>query len=113
MFTDIMVNFGFNSQGDNFRMDVVAYTATLANPSDPNMLIQESIDRHYSQDVSQNVKGYLKSILLNGQLTDNYWTDAWLDYMNAPTNMTFYNIVLTRLRTMYKYLMNLSEYQLS
>jgi hypothetical protein len=71
------------------------------------------IDRHYSTDVSQTVKDYLKSILLNGQSNDVYWTNAWTDYVNAPTNMTYYNTVLTRLRSMFKYLMDLSEYQLS
>ena len=112
-FTDLMLTSGYNSSGDNFKTDLVGYTLTLNNPYDPNLLIQEIIDRHYSQDVSQNIKNYLKNILLNGQLTDNYWTDAWAVYISAPTNMTYYNIVSSRLRSMYKYLMNLSEYQLS
>ena len=112
-FTDIMLSTGYNSVGDNFKTDVVAYTGTLTNPLDPNALIQEVLDRHYSQDVSQTLKDYLKSILLNGQLTDGYWTTAWDDYVNNPGNMSYYNIVFFRLGTMYKYLLDLPEYQLS
>jgi hypothetical protein len=77
------------------------------------MLIQQVIDQHFSQDVSISVKDYLKGFLLSGQLADYYWTIAWTDYKNNPGNTTFYNVVSTRLKAMYKYLMNLSEYQLS
>jgi hypothetical protein len=98
-------------------IDVVGYTDVitqpLSNPFDPNLLVQEVIDRHLSIDVSQTVKDTLKSYLLSGQSTDTYWSSAWVDYKNSPTNQTYYNTVLTRLRDMYKYLMNLSEYQLS
>lgn len=113
LFTDTMLYNGYTSMGDNIRMDAVAYTATLTSPYDPNLLIQEVLDRHYSEPVSQNVIDYLKNILLNGQLTDNYWSDAWNDYVSQPTNMTYYNIVMTRLRSMYQYIMDLAEYQLS
>src|SRR5258706_1741657 len=113
LFTDTMLLNGYTSSGDNIKIDIVAYTATLTNPVDPNLLIQEVIDRHYSTDVSQTVKDYLKNILLNGQITDNYWSDAWNDYISAPTNMTYYNIVLTRLRSMFKNIMEPSEFQLS
>lgn len=113
LFTDTMLYGGYTSQGDNFKIDIVAFTTTLSNPDDPNLLIQEVIDRHYSFDVSQSVKDYLKSILLNGQSNDAYWTQAWNDYISAPTNMSYYTIVQTRLQSMFKYLMDLSEYQLS
>lgn len=113
LFTDTMLNTGFFASGSNIIADVVTYTATLSAPDDPVLLIQEVIDRHYSEDVSLVVKDYLKSILLNGQLSNYYWTNAWNDYITTPTNMSYYMIVLTRLRSMYQYLMNLSEYQLS
>jgi hypothetical protein len=59
------------------------------------------------------VRDFLKSILLSGQSTDSYWTGAWVTYksnVNITANRT---IVLTRLQSMFKYLMNLPEYQLS
>jgi hypothetical protein len=59
------------------------------------------------------MEAYLLNILLSGQSTNDYWTDAWNNYIGAPTNNAFLTIVQTRLSFMYKYLMNLSEYQLS
>lgn len=112
-FTDRMVSTGYTSGSSNISFDVVAYTATLANPSDPEALIQEVIDRHYCFDVSQTLKDYLKSILLSGQTSNYYWTTAWDDYALNPGDPTFYMIVESRLRSMYQYIMNLAEYQLS
>jgi uncharacterized protein (DUF1800 family) len=113
LFTDTMIYVGYTSSGDKIIADVVGYTGTLTNPEDPNLLIQEVIDRHYSEDVSQTLKDYLKSILLNGQITDDYWTDAWNNYVSDPTNMTYYTTIQTRLQYMFKYIMDLSEFQLA
>jgi len=112
-FTDNMLGNGFVSNSVRVKSNVVSYTASLSNPSDPVLLIQEVIDLHYSIDVSQSVKDYLLGILLSGQSTNSYWTDAWNNYIAAPTNTAYLTIVQTRLSYMYKYLMNLSEYQLS
>jgi uncharacterized protein (DUF1800 family) len=112
-FTDGMVYTGINGSGNNIIADVIAYTTALDNPADPNLLIQEVIDRHYSEDVSSTVKDYLKSILLSGQSSDSYWTTAWNAYIADPTDVTALSIVKTRLRSMFQYLMDLSEYQLS
>jgi len=53
-----------------------------------------------------------QTILLGGGTTDIYWTNAWLAYVAAPTDMTAYNTVDARLRSLLKYLMDLPEYQL-
>jgi uncharacterized protein (DUF1800 family) len=113
LFTDTMINNGFNVSGNNIIADLVTYTTTLSNPDDPDLLIQEVIDRHYSEDVSQTVKNYLRNILLSGQSSPSYWTSAWNDYLGDPTNVMFYNIVAGRLKSMFQYLMDLSEYQVS
>jgi hypothetical protein len=44
---------------------------------------------------------------------DYYWTSAWTDHKNDPANVAKKNIVNTRLVAMFKYMMNLAEYQLS
>ena len=112
-YTDSLVNTGINSSGHTIILDSVGYTATLDSPGDPDLLIQEVLDRHYGEDVSSTVSDYLKNILLSGQISNSYWTDAWNNYINNPTNTTYYNIIQTRLRSMYQYIMDLSEYQLS
>jgi uncharacterized protein (DUF1800 family) len=112
-FTDGMVYTGISGSGHTIIADLIAYTTALNDPTDPNLLIQEVIDRHYSEDVSQTVKDYLKSILLSGQSSDSYWTTAWNAYIADPTNAANLSIVKTRLRSMFQYLMDLAEYQLS
>ncbi|MBL0063684.1 MAG: DUF1800 domain-containing protein [Bacteroidetes bacterium] len=112
-FSDRMASNGYTSYGGSISMDVVGYTETLTNPSDPLTLIEEVLALHYCIDVSQNVRNYLLSILLSGQATNAYWTNAWDDYIGDPTNTGYYNIVKSRLQQFYTYLMDLSEYQLS
>jgi hypothetical protein len=67
----------------------------------------------YTVEVSKQVKDFLKSILLSGQTSDYYWSDAWSAYKAKPNDNMSKNIVTTRLQAMFKYIMNLSEYQLS
>jgi hypothetical protein len=52
-------------------------------------------------------------ILLSGQTSDFYWTNAWNAYIANPGDMTNANIVKTRLTALYQYLMKLAEYQLA
>ncbi len=112
-FSDKMCNNGYASTNSLIILDLVTYTTTLDAADDPNLLIQEVIDRNLSEDVSQAIKDYLKAFLLGGQISDSYWTSAWNDYLGMPTDVGFYNIVSTRLQSMYQYIMDLPEYQLS
>jgi hypothetical protein len=54
-----------------------------------------------------------KQILLSNQDQDYYWSNAWNAHIATPSDPALYQIVNTRLQTLIKYLMNLSEYQLS
>jgi uncharacterized protein (DUF1800 family) len=112
-FSDTMIGNGYTRNGKNITIDILSFVDSLSNPADPNILISDSLSIIYSIDISQEVKDFLKSILLSGQSTDSYWTAAWVTYkanVNIAANRT---IVLTRLKSMFKYLMNLPEYQLS
>jgi hypothetical protein len=56
---------------------------------------------------------YLKTtILLDGQASDYYWTDAWSAYKANPTTANF-NIVNTRLQKFYLFIVRNPEYQLA
>lgn len=112
-FTDRLIGNGYTRNGSTLLIDPIAFADSLPNPADPNALINDSLALMYSIPVSQALKDFLKSILLSGQITDVYWTSAWMDYKNNPSNASFYKIVLTRLQSFYKYLMNLAEYQLT
>jgi hypothetical protein len=76
-------------------------------------LIDSTLAILHPMPISPLKKFYLKSILLSGQLSDYYWTDAWNAYVNNPSDPMAAQTVWFRLATMHKYIMNLAEYQLS
>jgi len=95
-------------------IDPIPFTQTLSNPGDPNALLNDTLAVIYRVPLSDTVKQNLKqTILLSGQTQDYYWTNAWNGYMADPTNMSTAAIISNRLKSLYQYLMNLSEYQLS
>lgn len=113
-FSDTMIGNGYTKNGKKVVIDPIAFASTLSNPRDPNVLITDSLNLLYMLEVSQTMKDYLKmQVLLSGQTNDGYWTTAWDNYIGDPNNNSYKNIVLTRLKALYKYVMDLSEYQLS
>jgi len=112
-YTDVMTNTGYSRNSIRMQFDFVAYAKTLSNPGNPDDLINDALKNIYRISVSPQVKQQMKTqMLLSGQLYDYYWTNAWMAYMASPTTANF-NIVNTRLKALFQYLMNLSEYQLS
>lgn len=111
-YTDTMISSGYTRNGKRIIFDAVAFTRTLPNVADPNALLNEVLKVLYRVPLSASTKQSIKQqILLSGQNDDHYWTDAWNNYIANPSTGNF-NIVNTRLRTLYQYLMNLAEYQL-
>lgn len=112
LFTDTMITSGYTRSGQKIIIDPVAFTKKLSNPSDPNALINDALKIMYRIDLSAATKASLKKqILLSNQDQDYYWTNAWNAYISNPVNAN-YQVVFTRLRDLYKYFMNLAEYQL-
>lgn len=113
-FSDTMIGNGYTKNGKKIVIDPISFASSLTDPRDPNALISDSLDLLYMIDVSQTTKDYLKmQVLLSGQTNDAYWTTAWDNYISDPNNNSYKNIVLNRLKALYKYVMDLSEYQLS
>jgi uncharacterized protein (DUF1800 family) len=112
-FTDLMVESGYTRNGKKVAIDTIAFAKYIcATPNDPNILIDALFANLVSTDVSATLKANLKKqILLSGQLSDYYWTDAWNAYQASATTINF-NIVNVRLKALLKYIMNLPEYQL-
>lgn len=95
-------------------MDVLAFTAALPSPQNPNTLIADAITYLLRMPLSQQSRDKVKTdILLGGQANDNYWTTAWNMYVAVPTDTANTNIVTTKLKSLYQYIMRLPEYQLS
>lgn len=113
-FSDNMIGNGYTKSGKKIVIDPLAFASSLSDPRDPNTLITDSLSVFYMIDVSQATKYYLKKqVLLSGQSKDSYWTSAWDAYITDPNNTANKNIVLNRLKALYKYIMDLSEYQLA
>ena len=112
-FTDIMTNTGYYRNNFRMQFDFVAYAKTLSNPGNPNELIDDALKNIYRLSLSPQVKQQTKTqILLSNQQNDYYWTNAWDAYIANPSTANF-TIINTRLKDLFRYLMALSEYQLS
>jgi uncharacterized protein (DUF1800 family) len=111
-YSDTLLAKGYTIKGYAFKLDPLKYAASLSNPSNPNILVQDSIDYLLREDLSPTTKDYLKSFLLTGLTNDSYWTSAWNSYTSNPNDTMALNTVKSRLTNLYKYMMNLSEYQL-
>ncbi len=114
VFTDQMIGNGYTQNGVKIQIDAVAFTKTLTNPGDPNLLINEVLDIIYRVPLSDASKQVIKKqILLSNQDQDFYWTNAWNAHIANPSDTAAFTIVNTRLKALYKYFMNLAEYQLA
>jgi hypothetical protein len=113
-FTDTMTVNGYTFNSKKIIVDGTEFAKMLPNPANPNTLIDDSLKYLYRINLSATLKAQIKKdILLSGQSTDSYWTDAWNTFINTPTNTANTTTVKNKLRDLYKYLMNLSEYQLA
>jgi uncharacterized protein (DUF1800 family) len=112
-FTDNMTNNGYTRNSFKMQFDFVAVAKTFSNPGNPEDLINDALKYLYRINVSPQVKQQMKTqMLLSNQQYDYYWTNAWTAYIASPTAANL-AIINTRLKDLFRYLMNLSEYQLS
>jgi uncharacterized protein (DUF1800 family) len=113
IFTDVMAFYYYETDNDRMGIDHVAFAAQFDHPEDPNLLLDDMLALLLPMPISALKKFLLKSgILLSGQANDFYWTDAWNDYVNNPSNPMAYETVRSRLALLHKYIMSLAEYQL-
>ena len=77
---------GFNTMGFRTEIDVLALTASLDNPSDPNALIDELAEILFPSPLEQEQIDALKDILIPG-LPDFEWTIEYSDYASGNTNL--------------------------
>jgi len=112
-FTDVMINTGFTRNGQRVIFNLVPYVQQFSNPGNPGDLIDDALKFIFRNQLSYESKKSIKiQILLSNQLYDYYWTNAWMAYLSSPTTANF-NVVNNRLKQLFQYFFNLSEYQLS
>jgi uncharacterized protein (DUF1800 family) len=112
LLTDTGINLG---GGKRLVANLIEFTKQFGNDAyEPTLLIERALEILYSVPVSQKFKDYLRqTILLDGQESDYYWTDAWDDYLGSPNNRTYFNIVNKKLQKFYKFIVDNTEFQLS
>lgn len=118
VFSDKMIiNGGFARATKKVMIDAVQFAQSLPNPANPDALINDSVKLLYMMDLPEKDKKYLKEgILLSGlkgMISDHYWTDAWNKLSTNPEDAANKKDVITKLKKLYQYLMNLPQYQLS
>jgi len=113
-YTDLLIGPGDMMNGTPLQIDAIAFASQLSAPDNPDQLIRDSLDILLRPPLSDSSRELLKrSILLTNQTNDTYWTKAWQAYTINPSDMTAFTAVDMRLRALYKYIMDLPEYQLS
>ncbi len=113
IFTDRMIADGIMNNNQTIVIDAIAFADQFANPRDPNLLITQSLEILLRYPLSESAKEFIKrSILLSGQVQDHYWTNAWDAYKANTADVGNKAVVQSRLKSFYKYIMNLPEYHL-
>jgi len=114
-FTEIMLFvgiYGVNNVNNVGIFDVIEWAKTVTDPADINVLIDEAVQMMLGLPVSQSVKNYFKTIILNGLPSDFYWTIAWENFIANPNDETVKGIVRDRLRAFFWILFQREESQL-
>ncbi|MCC7465155.1 MAG: DUF1800 domain-containing protein [Saprospiraceae bacterium] len=93
-------------------IDPIGFSAQFSDPSDPNLLLDDTLSILFPMPVSALKKIALKSILLSGQASDHYWTDAWNALVNNPTDPMAYQTVWIRLALLHRQVLRMADYQL-
>jgi uncharacterized protein (DUF1800 family) len=102
--------------GNSIRLqfDPIAFVQQFpaATIQDPDFLIDAIMPYLFAVDFPASYKSTTKiATLLNGQVTNNYWTTAWTTYINTP-NTANTNIVKARLNSLFTTFLQLAEFQL-
>lgn len=108
-----LITTGYTVNGFKMIATPFDYIKNIKSPSDPNALIDETTKHLLGIDISTDHKNQIKrDILLTGQMNDYYWTTAWETYLSSPGNTSNTNYVSNALVNLFKYIINLPEYQL-
>jgi uncharacterized protein (DUF1800 family) len=105
----------FNGLKVKIEVDVIAWVLQFPSSKieDPDQLVNDCVKYLLPVDISLTTKNSLKvQNLLSNQTTNSYWSTAWINYSNAPTNATYVAVVKTRLKGLLLSITQLAEYQL-
>ncbi len=93
-------------------VDLTEFVRQFDTPEDPRLLIIKSAELLLGIELDDGVISELISALLAGQQNELYWTSAWKQFVSDPGNVENKGIVEVRLKSLYKAMIHLEEYQL-
>lgn len=112
-FMNAMLTNGYSNTNQKLIIDPLAIASRMSNPADPNALVQDFNTYFLRMQLSAASLTTIKQgVLLTGQITDSYWSDAWNAYIANPNLKVNIDTVNTRLRNLCNYFLFLEEYQL-
>jgi len=109
--TDRMVNSGYSTGGAAIIIDPIAFVKTLSDPTDPNVIVNETAQHLFPLPLTASQQTFLKGVLLPG-LPDYEWQAEWGAYIADPTNTTKLNAVKTKIKALLAFMMEMPEFQL-
>ena len=114
-FQDYLMSVGHKVKTFTFMVDPWIVTKQFSDPKNVNTLILEACDFLLPLQLSNAQIGTLKEILLPGGIPDYNWSDEYRAATDAgdPNHAASLATATTKLRNLYRNIMNLSEYQLS
>jgi uncharacterized protein (DUF1800 family) len=105
---------GFSTGTVTVKIDPIAFVQQFPNATilDPDLLINAITPLLLAVDLPAQYKTDTKiATLLNGQVTNSYWTTAWNAYVTNPSTANT-NTVKTRLNSLLTTFLQLAEFQL-
>jgi uncharacterized protein (DUF1800 family) len=111
-FSDAMIGSGYNTAGGKLQIDPIAFVNTLSDPTDPNVIVNESAQILFAVTPTPTQVAFLKDTLLPG-LPDYEWTTEWATYLADPTNAAKLSAVKNKLVALLALMMEMPEFQLS
>lgn len=103
---------GYDSpDGVNYRLDLLGYIALLENPSDPNALVADLVERLFPAPLTEAQRTALKHHLIPG-LPDFEWTVEYGRYLDDPSDEGLRMGVLGRLNNLFYAMTTSAEFHL-
>lgn len=108
---DLLVYIGIEADNENIKPDLLAFIATLPNPSDPNVLIEQSAQLLFTNGISDEQRDVFKEALIPG-LPDFEWTDEYNNYLANPDDELLKAAIVLRLSALYQKMLNAPDFHL-
>jgi len=110
--SDALIGNGYTTSGGKLQIDPIAFVKTLSDPTDPNVIVNETAQYLFAVTPTANQVAFLKDTLLPG-LPDYEWTTEWAAYLGDPTNAAKISAISGKLKALLALMMEMPEFQLS